>query len=107
MKCQHALIVLTAGFAFALPSAFAQASGAAVYQSKCEMCHGADGKAATPVAKMMQVPSFDTAASKKQTNAALTAIIENGKGKMPAYKSQLSGAQIEDLVAYIRTLQKK
>ena len=71
------------------------------------MCHGADGKATTPVAKMMQVPSFDTAASRAKSNASLEAIIENGKGKMPSYKSQLSGAQIKDLVTYIRTLQKK
>jgi len=56
---------------------------------------------------MMGVPSFDSAASKKQTNAALTSIIEDGKGKMPAYKSQLSGTQVKELVAYIRTLQKK
>ncbi|ACO31634.1 MULTISPECIES: cytochrome c [Acidobacterium] len=106
MKFTRSLVVLTAAV-LTVPAVFAQGPAASLYGSKCAMCHGADGKAATPVAKMMGVPSFDSAASKKQTNAALTAIVEDGKGKMPAYKSQLSGTQVKELVAYIRTLQKK
>jgi mono/diheme cytochrome c family protein len=106
MKFLRSLVVLTTA-ALAVPAVFAQGPAASLYSSKCAMCHGTDGKAATPIAKMMNVPSFDSGASKKQTNATLTTIIENGKGKMPSYKAQLSVPQVKELVAYIRTLQKK
>ena len=38
--------------------AFAQGPGADTYKAKCAMCHGADGLAATPMAKSMKVVSF-------------------------------------------------
>ena len=106
MKYSLTLAVLLAT-AMSVPAALAQGPGAALYKSKCEMCHGPDGKAATPMAKMMQVPSFEASGVKKKTDAALFDAIENGKGKMPAYKGKLNSKQIKDLVAYIRVLDKK
>jgi mono/diheme cytochrome c family protein len=50
--------------------------------------------------------SFKSAALIKASDTDLIAATTNGKGKMPAYKSQLTAAQIADVVAYIRTLQK-
>ena len=38
------------------------------------------------------------------TDAELTAIITNGKNKMPAYAGKLSDQDISYLVAYIRLL---
>lgn len=55
----------------------------------------------------MKVPSFLTPEAKKTSTADYVAAVKNGKGKMPAYASKLSDAQIKDVVAYIRTLQKK
>ena len=42
----------------------------------------------------------------KASDDDLFADTKNGKGKMPAYSGKLSDAQIKDVVAYIRTLQK-
>jgi mono/diheme cytochrome c family protein len=42
-----------------------------------------------------------------KSDADLVAITKNGKGKMPAYTGKLTDAQITDVVAHIRTLQKK
>ncbi len=39
-------------------------------------------------------------------DARLIASTANGKGKMPAYKGKLTDAQIKDVVAYMRTLEK-
>ena len=37
---------------------------------------------------------------------ALIASTTNGKDKMPAYKGKLTDAQIKDVIAYMRTLEK-
>ena len=80
---------------------------AALYKAKCAMCHGADGLAATPVGKTMKVLSFKAPEMVSATDARFIASTANGKGaKMPAYKGKLTDAQIKDVVAYIRTLQK-
>ncbi|MDR5729708.1 MAG: cytochrome c [Terriglobia bacterium] len=85
---------------------FAQSGGADVYKSKCAMCHGADGTASSPAGKAMKTPSFKDPAVMKMSSAELAGIVKAGKGRMPAYGSQLSDAQIKSVVAYIHTLQK-
>jgi cytochrome c6 len=86
--------------------AFAQAPSANTYKSMCVSCHGADGLAATPIAKSLKVLSFKDPAMLKASDAQFIASTTNGKGKMPAYKDKLTSAQIKDVVAYIRKLQK-
>lgn len=97
--------VLLLAATIAVP-ALAQGPGADVYKAKCAMCHGADGLAATPMAKSMKILSFKDAAEVKLSDAQLIAATTDGKGKMPAYKGKLTDAQIKDVVAFIRTLQK-
>jgi len=80
-------------------SAHAQDAGA-LYKSKCAMCHGADGKKAAG-------HDFTSADFQKQTDAAITAVITDGKApKMPKYGDKLKPEEIKGLVAYIRTLKK-
>ena len=90
---------------FTLP-AVAQNSGAATYSSKCQMCHGADGSGNTPAGKAMKAPSFLSPAVVKESNADLIAVTKAGKGRMPAYAGKLTDAEIKDVIAHIRTLQK-
>ncbi len=92
-------------FAITTIPAHAQA-GADTYKAKCMMCHAADGSGSTPAGKSMGAIPFSSAALVKASDADLIAATTNGKGKMPAYKSQLTAPQIKDLIAYIRTLQK-
>lgn len=96
------LILLSAAL---VAPAIAQ-SGAATYKAKCAMCHGADGQAASPMAKNMHILPFKAPAMVKASNAQLIAATADGKGRMPAYKGKLSDAQIKEVVAFIRTLQK-
>lgn len=99
---------------FLLASAFspsvragAQDAGASLYKTKCAACHGADGKGETAMGKANKLRDFASADVQKQSDAELTAIIENGKGKMPAYAKSLKPDQVKDLVAFIRSLAKK
>ncbi|MGD0212387.1 MAG: cytochrome c [Terriglobales bacterium] len=80
-------------------SAHAQ-DAAALYKSKCAMCHGADGAKAAG-------HDLSSAAVQKQSDADLTAVITDGKApKMPKYGDKLKPEEIKGLVAYIRTLKK-
>jgi cytochrome c6 len=93
--------------ALALPSlASAQAKGADTFKAKCAMCHGADGSGNTPMGKSMGLKDLGSPAVQSMSDADLTALIANGKGKMPGYKGKLTDAQIADLVSYIHTLKK-
>jgi mono/diheme cytochrome c family protein len=87
-------------------TAFAAGPGADTYTSKCQMCHGATGLGDTPAGKAMKVPPFNSPDLIKMSDADLVSATKNGKGKMPAYTGKLTDAQIKDVVAYVRTLQK-
>lgn len=82
-------------------------SGEATFKSKCAMCHGADGLATSPMAKAMSVPSVKSEMFMKLSESEMVTATTNGKGKMPAYKGKLSDAEIKDVVAYMRSLEKK
>ena len=101
----RSLLVLAAGACLAGAMGFAQ-SGEAVYQAHCQMCHGAKGIPNPGMAKMMGIPAATDPAVKKLTPAEMFAAVKNGKGKMMAYKSQLTDAQIRAAVEYFRTLTK-
>ena len=89
----------------AVPSiAFAQGSGADIFKAKCAMCHGADGSASTGMGKTMGLKPLSSAEVQNMSDADLTALITNGKGKMPAYKGKLSDADIAAVVKYVKTL---
>jgi len=98
-----AMILLAASIA---APAFAQGAGADTYKAKCAMCHGPDGTAATPVAKAMKIVSFKDPTMVKAPDAEFIAATKNGKGKMKGFAGTLTDAQITQVVAYIRTLQK-
>src|SRR5271154_269613 len=98
-----AALLLSAGSALSL----AQGSGADTYKAKCAMCHGADGLGNTPAGKSTKVNPFNSPDVVSMSDADLIAITHKGKNKMPAYAGKLTDAQISDVVAYIRTLQKK
>lgn len=84
----------------------ASAQAAATYKSKCAMCHGADGKGDTPMAKKLGVRSFASAEVQKESDSELATVIAKGKNKMPSYEKSLKEAEIKDLVAYVRGLGK-
>lgn len=77
------------------------AAAQATFKAKCAMCHGPDGKGK----EAMKTRDLTSADVQKQSDADLTGIITNGKGKMPAYKT-MTPEQVKDMVAFIRSLKK-
>ena len=104
MKATRLVLLLAiVAMVFAPLAAFA-ADGAAVYKAKCASCHGPDGKGETATGKAMKLRSLASADAQKTSDADLTKVISDGKGKMPAYKGKLTADEIKALVAFIRTL---
>jgi cytochrome c6 len=101
------LLFVAVGVFLLAATARAQGDAAALYKAKCAACHGADGRGETSMGKVLKVRDLSSDDVQKQTDAQLTGIIENGKGKMPAYKGKLTDDQIKQLVGYIRALKKK
>lgn len=83
-----------------------------LWKSKCQSCHGADGKAQTEKGKKMQVLDLSSSTFQaKRTDADLmrairegTSRTENGvKKEMDAYPD-LSEEQLKALVGFLRSL---
>jgi cytochrome c6 len=102
MKKISSIMILGMLAATALPLV-AQDSPEALYKSKCQVCHGADGKGSAAGQKM-GAKAFSDPEIAKQSDEELVAVTKKGKGKMPSYDGKLTDDQIKSLVKYIRTL---
>jgi len=87
--------------ALALPIA-AFADGAAIFKTKCTPCHGSDGSGQTPIGKNLKVRDLRSAEAQKLTDAEITKVLTDGKGKMP--KSKLPADDIKAVIAFVRGL---
>jgi len=89
------------------PAAFADDAAAALYKTKCAMCHAADGSGSVPMGQKTGAHDFRSPEVQKMTEAQLTDITAKGKNKMPGYDKKLTADEIKGLVAYVRELGKK
>lgn len=87
----------------AFASSKARTDAAALFDAKCAMCHGKDGRG-TKFGKERGAPDFtDSEWQKSHTDAQVNDAIANGRGKsMPAWKNKLSADEISSLVARVR-----
>jgi len=95
--------VIGALLALGVGGALAQDDATALYKSKCQACHGADGKASA-VGQKLGAKDFNSPEVAKMTDAELFDITKKGKGKMPGYDGKLTDDQIKSLIKYIRSL---
>jgi mono/diheme cytochrome c family protein len=79
-------------------------AGKDTFSKKCAVCHGKDGMGSEPVAKMMnaKIPPFSSPDVQKLTDAEISKVIKEGKGKMKPV-ADLSSADIANLIAFTRT----
>ena len=84
----------------------AQTDGAGVFKAKCAMCHGPDDAGKTPMGQKLNIRDLRSADVQKQSDAELSQVIAQGKGRMPAFKA-LSATEVKLLAAHIRELGRK
>lgn len=93
------VLVLHCGTALAVAQ---EQTGASVFNRTCVSCHGRNGTPSA-IGKSLNAPDLGSTVVQSHTDAELHQIIANGKGNMPPFKNSLSDAQIDALVAHIRT----
>ena len=79
-----------------------------VYDAKCAKCHGKDGRGKTLQGRLTHARDLTPAQWQNDvTDERLFNSISNGRGKkMPSFKKELSEAEIDGLVAYVRRQKK-
>ena len=89
------------------------AAGRDVHVANCAKCHGTGGKGDGPAGKLLKTKPADWTDKSKMSqlsDADLFNVIKNGGGAvgksklMPAWGGKLSDEQINDVVAFIRSL---
>lgn len=94
------IIVAVAALAvLAVGSARADAAASELFQKKCAVCHGKDGKGSTPMAQKLGAKDLTTLTA---SEADITKAITDGKGKMTPFKGKLSDAEIASLAKFVK-----
>ena len=102
IKMNRTCAVLALATLMSCAAATAQ-SGEALYSSKCQSCHGANGTPNPSLAKVLGIKPVSDPDIQKLTADQMAATVKDGKGKMKPIAG-LTDAQIKDVVAYYRSL---
>ena len=101
MKFYRLIIVAVISASFT-GSTMAQ-SAADLYKSKCQGCHGPNGKASA-IGKKLGAKDFQDPDVQKMSQSDVIKVTSEGKNKMPAYKGRLTDDEIKELAKYIKEL---
>ncbi len=96
-------ILAVLSLSFTAPTQGQDDKSAGTFKAKCAVCHGAGGKGDSPAGKSLGAADLTKVAAAKSA-ADLKTVIQNGKGKMPAYGKSLKPEEIDAMVAYIKSL---
>lgn len=95
-----AIMIVAAGFAFA-----GAPDGKAVFDAKCQACHGPNGEGKAAIAKLYKVEMHPLGSKEIQakTDEDFKNTITTGHGKMKPVTGLIE-KQITDVIAFVRTL---
>jgi mono/diheme cytochrome c family protein len=81
--------------------------GASAFQRTCASCHGSDGRGTRPPGfKTPPRDLTDPELQERLSDAMMKETIRFGKGQMPNFGVALPARDVDDLVAYLRTLRR-
>jgi mono/diheme cytochrome c family protein len=82
------------------------AKGKTVYDKNCMACHGSEGKGDGLLGQRLVPPPGDLTATEAKSDQDLLQTIQNGRAgtAMPSWKGSLSPEEIQNVLAYIRSL---
>ena len=102
------------GLPLALGAVLVAAPVAENWENHCTKCHGADGRGQTKAGRKLNVRDYtDPKVQAEMKDADMIKATADGvtdkagKEKMKAYKDELSDAEINDLVAHVRSFSPK
>lgn len=75
---------------------------ALLYEWKCAICHGADGRASSYTAMQPSMPAVGNLAETGTSATEMRHVITQGRGAMPAFSHRLSEGETDALIDYIR-----
>lgn len=78
--------------------------GNRLFARYCAGCHGSEGKGDGYKLLGPDPANLTAPATRKKSDSALLATIHEGKPNMPSWKGLLSDRDIQNVLAYIRTL---
>lgn len=80
--------------------------GKIIYATNCLICHGERGKGDGLIGASLSPPPTDLTGSqaRAKSDTDLQTVIQEGRAAMPAWKKRLSDQDIQNLLAYIRSL---
>lgn len=111
MNCKITTIAVAGAIAFGVASVALAEDAKAIFDAKCAMCHGKDGKGQTPVGKKMNLKDYTDATVQESfkdedlAKAIKEGVHEGGKTRMKAF-DKLTDAEVNALVKYIRAFKK-
>ncbi|HSR67883.1 MAG TPA: cytochrome c [Acidobacteriota bacterium] len=116
MKNLKAIRLLTAGAAVTMLlimplsamlmwTAQDEALGKEVYEKRCGLCHGPDGKGDTKAGKMTKTPDLTAGEWKHGTSQEeVEKVTREGAGKMKGFEGKLSDEEIAAVAYYTRKM---
>ena len=94
-----------------LPTFANAGTGEELFLKHCKACHGADGKAQTPMGKRLQIRDYTKAEVQAEfTDEQIIKVIKEGivddKGKkvMLPFDKKMTAEEIAEVVAFVRSL---
>jgi mono/diheme cytochrome c family protein len=84
---------------------FSQTNGQTSYRDKCMICHGSNGLGNNQPGQPVNVLPFSSPSIVAMSDATLLGALENGSGKMPAFKGKVTSDEANKLIQYVRQLQ--
>ncbi len=85
----------------------AGSEGKKIFNARCSICHGADGRGNTPEGRKLKARDLRAPVVQNQSDGLLMKTVMHGMGKMPGFEKKLNADKIQQVLAYIREFGQK